>query len=100
MIIGFPPCTKVSNAGACRLYPQKGKLNLQRFYEGLCGKAFFETLWAADCEKVCLENPMPSGVFEYRQPSQIIEPYLFGDGYTKRTYLWIRGLPVLWATNY
>ena len=24
MIIAFPPCTYLSNAGACRLYPHKG----------------------------------------------------------------------------
>lgn len=24
MIIAFPPCTYLSNAGACRLYPRKG----------------------------------------------------------------------------
>lgn len=24
MIIAFPPCTYLSNAGACRLYPKKG----------------------------------------------------------------------------
>ena len=27
IIIAFPPCTYLSNAGACRLYPKKGQLN-------------------------------------------------------------------------
>lgn len=39
MIIAFPPCTKTSNAGARHLY-KGGRLNLRRYYEGLCGKAF------------------------------------------------------------
>lgn len=26
MIIAFPPCTYLSNAGACRLYPKRGNL--------------------------------------------------------------------------
>ena len=38
MIIAFVPCTKTSNAGARHLY-KGGKLNLSRYYEGLCGKA-------------------------------------------------------------
>ena len=40
MIIAFPPCTKTSNAGARHLY-KGGRLNLRRYYEGLCGKALF-----------------------------------------------------------
>ena len=55
MIIAFPPCTKTSNAGARHLY-RGGKLNIKRYYEGLCGKALFLAIWAADCEKVVIEN--------------------------------------------
>jgi hypothetical protein len=35
MIIAFPPCTYLSNAGACRLYPKKGQLNMERYQKGL-----------------------------------------------------------------
>ena len=63
MIIAFVPCTKTSNAGARHLY-KGGKLNLSRYYEGLCGKALFLAVWAADCEKVVIENPTPSKIFE------------------------------------
>lgn len=50
MIIAFPPCTKTSNAGARHLW-KGGKLNIERYYDGLCGKALFLAIWAADCEK-------------------------------------------------
>ena len=40
LIITFPPCTKTSNAGARHLF-RGGKLNIKRYYEGLCGKALF-----------------------------------------------------------
>jgi site-specific DNA-cytosine methylase len=63
MIIAFVPCTKTSNAGARHLY-KGGKLNLYRYYEGLCGKALFLAVWAADCEKVVIENPTPSKIFD------------------------------------
>jgi len=98
MIIGFPPCTKTSNAGACHLY-RGGKLNLKRLFDGLCGKAFFLTLWHADCEKVILENPTPSGIFEYPTPTQAVQPYEHGDPYTKKTLLWERGVAPLEPTN-
>ena len=43
LIIAHPPCTKTSNAGAKHLW--KGhKLNIPRYYEGLCGKALFMAL--------------------------------------------------------
>jgi hypothetical protein len=31
--------------------------------------------------------------------TQIIQPYMFGHPYTKRTCLWLKGLPPLKATN-
>lgn len=98
MIVAFPPCTKTSNAGARHLY-SGGKLNIHRYYEGLCGKALFLAIWAADCEKVVIENPTPSKVFEYPPPSQVIQPYYFGHPFTKRTLLWERGVSLLSPTN-
>lgn len=98
MIIGFPPCTKTSNAGARHLY-RGGKLNLQRYFEGMKGKAFFMTLWHADCERVVLENPTPSKIFEYPEPTQAIQPTDHGDPYTKKTLLWERGVKKLEPTN-
>lgn len=98
MIIAFPPCTKTSNAGARHLW--KGhKLNIPRYYEGLCGKALFLAIWAADCERVVIENPTPSAVFDYPKPTQAIQPYQFGHPFTKKTLLWERGVPKLKPTN-
>lgn len=98
MIIAHPPCTKTSNAGARHLW--KGKnLNLQRFYEGLCGKALFLTIWNADCDKVIIENPTPSKIFDYPKPTQAIQPFEYGHPFTKKTLLWERGVPTLKPTN-
>lgn len=92
MIIAFVPCTKTSNAGARHLY-KGGRLNLSRYYEGLCGKALFLAVWAADCEKVIIENPTPSKIFDYPTPTQAIQPWQFGHPFTKKTLLWERGVP-------
>ena len=98
MIIAFVPCTKTSNAGARHLY-KGGVLNIPRYYEGLCGKALFLAVWAADCDKVVIENPTPSKVFEYPKPTQAIQPWHFGHPFTKKTLLWERGVQPLMPTN-
>lgn len=97
MIIAFVPCTKTSNAGARHLY-KGGKLNIPRYYEGLCGKALFLAVWAADCEKVVIENPKPSKIFDYPEPTQAIQPFQFGHPFTKQTLLWERGVVPLVPT--
>lgn len=98
MIIAFVPCTKTSNAGARHLW-KGGKLNIPRYYEGLCGKALFLAVWAADCDKVVIENPTPSKIFDYPTPTQAVQPYEYGHPFTKKTLLWERGVPPLVPTN-
>lgn len=98
LIIAFVPCTKTSNAGARHLY-KGGVLNIPRYYEGLCGKALFLAVWAADCDKVVIENPTPSKIFDYPQQTQVIQPYQFGHPFTKKTLLWERGVDPLEPTN-
>lgn len=98
MIIAFPPCTKTSNAGARHLW-KGGRLNIQRYYEGLCGKALFEAIGHADCEKIVIENPTPSKIFDYPKPTQAIQPYEHGHPFSKKTLLWTKGVPPLKPTN-
>lgn len=98
MIIAHPPCTYLSNCGARFLYP-KGKLNEERYKKGLYAKEFFMKCLNADCDKICVENPIPSKIYNLPKCSQIIHPYMFGHPYTKRTCLWLKGLPILMATD-
>lgn len=99
MIIAFPPCTYISNAGACRLYPKKGQLDIERYKKGLEGKAFFLKILNADCRKIAVENPVHSKVFKMPKFTQEIQPYQFGHPYSKKTRLWLKGLPLLQATD-
>lgn len=99
MIIAFPPCTYLSNAGACRLYPKKGQLDLERYQKGLEAKEFFLTILNADCPRIAVENPVSSRVFEMPKHTQEVQPWMFGDPYTKKTRLWLKGLPKLTPTN-
>lgn len=99
LIIAHPPCTYLSNAGACRLYPEKGHLNLERYEKGLAAKSFFMKILNADCEKICIENPIPSKIYGLPPYSQIVQPYEYGEHYRKKTCLWLKGLPKLKPTN-
>ena len=99
MIIGFPPFTYLSNAGACRLYPKKGQLDIERYKKGLEAKEFFLKILNADCLKVAIENPISSRIYEMPKHTQEIQPYQFGHPYTKKTRLWLRGLPPLNPTD-
>ena len=99
MIIGFPPCTYMSNAGACRMYPTKGQIDKDRFKKAMMAKDFFMTILNADCDKIAIENPIPMKIIELPEKTQAIQPYFFGHPYTKKTYLWLKNLPKLKPTN-
>ena len=98
MILAFPPCTYLSNAGARFLYP-KGELNHERYLKGMDGREFFMKFYEADCPMIAIENPTPSKIFGLPSPSQTIQPYMFGHPFTKRTHLWLKGLPPLQPTE-
>ena len=53
----------------------------------------------ADCPRIAVENPVSSTVFQMPQHSQEIQPWHFGHPVTKKTRLWLRGLPNLEPTN-
>ncbi len=98
LMIAHPPCTYLSNAGARFLYP-KGELNKDRLKLGLEGKKFFMALHNANVNKICVENPIPSRIFELPKYSQIIQPYEHGHPIQKRTCLWLKNLPKLKPTT-
>lgn len=108
MIIAFPPCTHLAVSGA-RHFEKKREDGRQR--EGL---EFFCNFLKADCEKISIENPVniisgeyckkwfPDIVEKYGlpvKPTQIIQPWMFGHPESKKTCLWLKGLPPLKPTE-
>lgn len=89
MVIAFPPCTDLAVSGA-RYFEQKRKDGRQQK-----SIEFFMMFANCGCPKTAIENPVGimSGI--YRKPDQIIQPWQFGHGETKRTCLWLKGLPKL-----
>lgn len=98
MIIAHPPCTYLSNAGARHLY-KGGVLNQERYARGLEAKEFFLMFYNAQCDRIAIENPTPSRIYDLPDKTQVINPYQFGHPYTKRTQLWLKGLKPLKPTN-
>ena len=100
MIIAHPPCTYISNAGVRFLYPGgKGILNEERLRKGIEATHFFLRIFYTNCEKIAIENPIPSKVYCLPPYTQIIQPWMFGHPVQKKTCLWLKGLPKLTPTN-
>lgn len=98
MIIAFPPCTYMTNASAVRMRV-KGEIVPERYAKAMDAKAFFMRFYNADCERVAIENPVPLKIVGLPPYSQTIQPYEHGHPYSKKTCLWLRGLPPLMATE-
>lgn len=113
MIIAHPPCTFLSNLGASHLYYGNERvkrenlvykdefrlMNEERIKQGIRARDFFLTMLNAKAERVAVENPVPGSLWQMPPATQCIQPYMFGDPYKKKTYLWLRGLPPLKSTE-
>ena len=101
LLIAHPPCTYISNAGVRFLYPGGGGvLNEERLRKGIAATHFFLRFLYADCDRIAVENPIPSKVYGLPKYSQIIQPFMFGHPFQKKTCLWLKGLPPLMPTDY
>ena len=100
LIIAHPPCTYLT-VTANRWFDtgKYGESAWKRMTERNKAIAFFYRFVMADCEKIAIENPMGVISTAYRKADQIIQPYMFGDPFEKRTCLWLKGLPKLEETN-
>ena len=93
MVVAFPPCTHLAVSGA-RHFKQKIKDGRQQ--EGI---DFFMKFANCKCPRVAIENPVGIMSTKWRKPNQIIQPYQFGEPFSKSTCLWLKGLPNLKPTN-
>ena len=99
LIIAHPPCTYLSRAGSCRMFPRPHVLNYDRYEKAIAARDFFMRIYNACCEHICIENPVPMHICDLPYPTQVIQPYFFGDPFSKKTYLWTKGLPKLVPTD-
>ena len=96
-VIAHPPCTFLSHAGARFLYSRRSfGFDWSRYAKGLSAARFFRSfLDLPEVPFVCVENPTPEIVWNFPRPDCVINPWEFGHPYSKRTCLWLKGLPVL-----
>lgn len=98
MMIAHPPCTYLTNAGARHLW-KNHQLQAERVMQGIEARDLFMRFLWSDIPMVAIENPTPSTVFCLPKCQQAIQPWQFGHPYTKRTCLWLKGLPPLEPTD-
>lgn len=94
MIIAHPPCTMLTHASAAAL--SKGKHTPAQIE---AAQLFFWEILHAPTQLIAVENPAPMKIAQLPPYNQIIQPYQFGDPYSKRVCLWLRGLPPLMPTS-
>lgn len=99
LIIAHPPCTYLTLAGNKWFKPEFAARFPDRQKQRREAVDFFMAIANADCEKICIENPVGVMSSHWRKPDQYIEPYMFGDPEKKKTGLWLKGLPLLKPTN-
>ena len=74
-------------------------LQEERYKKAMEAKELFMMFYNADCHHVCIENPTPMKIIGLPPYTQAIQPWMFGHEYSKRTCLWLKGLPPLMPTE-
>lgn len=90
LMIAHPPCTYLAVVGM-----NWNNRILGRNEKTAQAIEFVKALWAAPILKICIENPISVLSTRWKKPSQIIEPFYFGDPEKKATSLWLKNLPRL-----
>lgn len=103
IMIGHPPCTYLAVSGAQWYYHPDDKDKPfaerrphprypNRAQDREDGAKFFLFLAGADVKRIAIENPVGIMSSRWRKPDQSVQPYMFGDPYSKFTCLWIKNL--------
>lgn len=91
LMVAHPPCTHLAVSGA-KHFHKKAKRQRKAL-------EFVLQLLNAPIHRICLENPVSVISTRICKPTQIIQPWMFGEPYTKATCLWLKRLPNLHPTN-
>ena len=95
LMVAHPPCTYLAASGMH--WTTRGLRDPGLTEEAL---AFVRTLMGAPIARVAVENPIGAISSRIRRPDQIVQPHEFGDDASKRTCLWLKGLPPLRPTRH
>ena len=93
LMVAHPPCTYLSASGMH--WTTRGLRDPQLTIDAL---AFVLRLMDAPIQRIAIENPVSVISSRIRRPDQIIQPWMFGHDASKKTCLWLKGLPPLTPT--
>lgn len=100
LLIAHPPCTYLTVTGNRWFNVEKyGDKAVKRIQDREEAVEFFMVFANADCDHICIENPVGIMSTRWRKSDQIIQPWMFGDAFEKKTCLWLKGLTPLVETN-
>lgn len=98
-MIGHPPCTYLTITGNKWFKPEFKDRFPERHKQREEAIKFFLDLYNSNIPYIALENPVGVMSSRWRKPDQYIQPYEYGDPHSKKTGLWLKGLPKLVSTN-
>lgn len=93
-LICFPPCTFLTRACTGNYKDPR------RLPDSEAALDLVERLFNLPVEFLCIENPPGKISSRICPPSQVIQPYYYGDMFSKTTCLWLRGFPPLPIGDY
>ena len=101
LIIAFPPCTYLTNAGMCNLTRKNSteEYRANRLRKRDDALMFVLKIYNSGCSKIAIENGVGYLSTGWRKPDQIIRPFEHGHSVNKKTCLWLKGLPKLVPTK-
>jgi hypothetical protein len=94
LMIAHPPCTYLSVSGMH--WTRRGLRDPQLTEDAL---AFVRLLMDAPIPRIAVENPVSIISTTIRRPDQTVQPWMFGHDASKKTCLWLKGLPLLKTTQ-
>lgn len=94
LMIAHPPCTYLCSSGL-----HWNKRRPERAAQTEAAIQFVKALWSAPIERIAIENPIGCLSTALAKPSQIIQPWQFGEDASKATCLWLKNLPCLTPTK-
>lgn len=90
LLIAHPPCRYLSASGMH--WTTRGRRPMSATTDAA---RFAVAVWNLPIPRIAVENPVGHLARVFGPADQIIQPYQFGDDASKRTCLWLRGLPKL-----
>jgi hypothetical protein len=89
LMVAHPPCTYLARSGA-RWFKDPA-----RVVPTISALKFVMALAEAPIPRIAIENPIGRLNSLWRYPDQTVQPWMWGEPYSKATCLWLKNLPLL-----